>query len=252
MIGEERRYRMGKLQKVNLYNRHFANINEDLLLKLEIKKEYSTIPDYIRKKARQDFHIVISSPEDVDRLEQMILKNNYKNNSDWLREKIRNDIKAKTYRFALDELLCLDDIVTEADKMNAIQEGYNIPFTRDEFKGRFPKLDTSKVFFDNTILRHIVYYDEEKFAMVEIMGGWIPGEEKTVDNYKILSPIEDSSEYILSAIKDIHRYFLNGEYEIFTFQNMSFYRNEILDKIIEKTDDTALKSRLKKCKQFID
>lgn len=245
------------LKKINLYNKHFAHISKTLFQRLEDKKGKIDISSYIKKKAKNDFGITIKSIEDVDRLSEIIEDNFYANTSEWLKEKIRNDLRLPTYPLNIDEMICLDDIRTHDDVKKVNEMGYlRIHFTADEFKKRFPELDTKKVFTDNlNTLPHLVYYDEDKFAMVELNVGFPPAVEHIPENMTMLTAegFEGTpGQYILEIIDYIYETLQSGDYQLYTFMNMKFYRNEILDFLIMKTDDVSIKRKLRRCKEIDD
>lgn len=243
------------LKKINLYNKHFAHVSKTLFQRLEEKKGKIDISSYIKKKAKKDFKITINGLEDVDKLSEVIEENFYENNSEWVKEKIRNDLRLPTYPRNIDDMICLDDIKTHEDVKNVNEMGYyRVHFTADEFKKTFPELDTSKVYTDNLdILPHLVYYDEDKFAMVELNIGFPPAVEHSPENMTMLTAdgFEGTpGQFILEIIDNIYETLQKGDYGLYTFMNMAFYRNEILDFLIKKTEDASIKRKLRRCKEI--
>lgn len=240
--------------KINLFNQHFAYINKNLLSKLKVERKIDDISAYIRKKASQQFDINLKAIEDVKLLVNQIKSNHYDSASDWLREKVRSDLKLNKYHDYIDDMLCLDDIVTDDDIQNAKNNGFTqVNFTAAQFKKRFPLLETSKVFFNLTILHQTIYYDKEKKAIRDIPCGYKLGQEHSIDNLCILVPPNfdgPQEKSILLAIDYIYDALQNENYEFYTYMSMPLYRNELLDELIMSIDDEEQKKRLYMCKEI--
>lgn len=240
-------------KKITLYNQHFAYITKNRYEKLANSKNVTDISEYVRRKAKQQFKLSIQNAQDVEELSKKIKVADYESNTEWLKDKIREDLKERPFKYYIDEMLCLDEIQNSEDIAMAKEAGYkNVCYTASEFKKRFPEMDTAKVFFDNVpYLSHTVYYDEDKHSMIEMTGGYPIGcTDFSFSNFKfMIHPNFSGStgEYYLKAINEVYASFCTEQYDLFTFQNMQFYRNEILEKIITSTEDDELKKILKDC-----
>lgn len=241
-------------KKINLFNIHFAYVNIPLLSELQKKNPDINIIDYIKYKSKQQFNIEPTSVNNVKKLIDIINDSvYYDNTSDWLKDCMRKDLHILTYEYYIDDMICLNDVKTEDDIKELQMKGYNPICTVEQFKEIFPLLDTSKVYFDNTILKRIYYYDSDKYAITEINIGYPLGAEKTYKNLHIITPPDfdkSQEEAVLMRINYIYDSLQKEEYEWYTFQNAPFYRNEIIDRLIADTNDENTKLVLENCKNI--
>lgn len=251
---------MKNRKKIIFFDNHFAYISDVLFQQLKQNKNINSINDYIKEKAKQQFGIDITNKEDIELLTQNIAENLYESNSDWLREKIRDDLGVNKYTNYLDDLLPLTDLQTKEDVNTAVADGYGLAlFTESEFIHRFPLLEGSKVFFTNsrkTLMPQIIYWDDEKHAIKEIVGGFTHNTiDKSIENFHVLTPPNfefPEEKSVLMSIDFIYEAYKNQDFEMFTYMSHPLYRNEILDRLMNNTEDEEVKLRLKKCKTIID
>lgn len=240
-------------KKILLFNQHFAYINRRFYDQFTNELGITDFTGYIKSCAKKQFGIILDSIDDVKSLNEEIEEYNYDSASDWLREKMRGSLGVSGYCYYIDELLCLDDIRTEDDISEARKKGYNVICTAEQWAKKFPLLDTKKVFYDKTILGNTFYYDKDKYAMVEVYGGYSTGAKQEFENYTIM-PVEsnrDAQKSILYKIDFIYNSLIEGNYEYYTFLNARLYRNEIIDNLIRKTTDKEVIKELRRCQQDI-
>ena len=246
-----------KFRKINICNRHFANINRKLYEEFMDKTAYKKVADFVRKQALEVFGINISSVKDVDMLISKIKEiPQFNNANDWLQFYMRSEIGMnRIYIKQIDDMLSLEYVKTKEDVKKYREMGFNVVMTCQQFHQKFPLLDVSKVMYDNTFLANTVYYDAKKFAMIELYGGFEINKEQIPDNYTLLNPSEgtmSAEEAILKKVDFIYSLFKKGDYEFFTYLNFPLYRNEIIDKIISETDDKQIISKLTECQRSIN
>lgn len=240
-------------KKILLFNQHFAYINRRFYEQFLDELKITDFTGYIKSCAKKQFGIILSNIDDVKDLNEEIGAYNYDSTSDWLREKMRGTLGISGYRYYIDELLCLDDIHSDADIADARKKGYNVICTAEQWAEKFPLLETKKVFYDKTILGNTFYYDKDKYAMVEVYGGYSTGVKQEFQNY-ILMSLEGSLEAqqsILYKIDFIYDTLKEGNYEYYTFLNARLYRNEIIDSLMRKTTDKEIIRELRRCQQNI-
>lgn len=80
-------------KKIKLFQRHFANIEECMLQEFHIRTGIINIISFIKQSAYNDFEIYLSHESDIIDFEKALKENFYKDKSEWLREKIRDEIK---------------------------------------------------------------------------------------------------------------------------------------------------------------
>ncbi|OUQ13880.1 hypothetical protein B5E87_04700 [Massilimicrobiota sp. An142] len=80
-------------KKIKLFQRHFANIEECMLQEFHIRTGIINIISFIKQSAYNDFEIYLSHESDMIDFEKALKENFYKDKSEWLREKIRDEIK---------------------------------------------------------------------------------------------------------------------------------------------------------------
>lgn len=240
-------------KKILLFNQHFAYLNRRFYEQFLNEFEMIDFTGYIKTCAKKQFGVILNNVDDVKQLNEEIEAYNYDSPSDWLREKMRSSLGISGYRYYIDELLCLDDIKTKEDISDARKKGYNVICTAKQWTKKFPLLDTKKVFYDKTILGNTFYYDKEKYAMVEVYGGYPTEVKQEFENYTIM-PLEsscDAQQSILHKIDFIYETLKEGNYEYYTFLNARLYRNEIIDNLIRNTTDKEVIRELRRCQQDI-
>lgn len=80
-------------KKIKLFQRHFANIEECMLQEFHIRTGIINIISFIKQSAYNDFEIYLSHESDMIDFEKALKENFYKDKSEWLREKMREEIK---------------------------------------------------------------------------------------------------------------------------------------------------------------
>lgn len=83
---------MGK-KKIKIFQKHFANIDDRLLYEFHHKTGIINIISFIKKSVFLDFEIYLTSEKDLETLDKYLADNFYKDKSEWLREKMRLEIK---------------------------------------------------------------------------------------------------------------------------------------------------------------
>ena len=85
-------YKMGN-KKIKIFQKHFANIDDRLLYEFHHKTGIINIISFIKKSVFLDFEIYLTSEKDLETLDKYLADNFYKDKSEWLREKMRLEIK---------------------------------------------------------------------------------------------------------------------------------------------------------------
>ena len=80
-------------KKIKLFQKHFANIDEHMLQEFHIRTGIINIISFIKQSAYTDFEIYLSHESDMIDFEKALKENFYKDKSEWLREKIRDEIR---------------------------------------------------------------------------------------------------------------------------------------------------------------
>lgn len=84
-----------KKVKIKLFNCHFAWIYSWLLSEFDNKSGINNRSDWIIRKAYEDFGVSLSSKVDLERLDFVVRIHHYIDKTDWLREKMRLEIKKR-------------------------------------------------------------------------------------------------------------------------------------------------------------
>lgn len=134
----------------------------------------------------------------------------------------------------LNSMLPLNNVLTEEDKKKYIALGYNIGFSLDEFKSKFPNINTNHIYYESYgFPPKISYYDEDILFYTElqpILGTFIM---KLKDD-------ESDSEFLERFINTRKKYALNKNYDIsFSFAPDSI-RCQLLSKLLERTNKEDL------------
>lgn len=80
-------------KKIKLFQEHFANVEADFLHDFEYITGIINIISFIKESCYEDFGIYLNSKEDLKEFETMLNKYYYKDKSEWMREKMRDEIK---------------------------------------------------------------------------------------------------------------------------------------------------------------
>ena len=80
-------------KKIKLFQKHFANIDEHMLQEFHIRTGIINIISFIKQSAYNDFDIYLDSEGDMIEFEKKLKEDFYKDKSEWLREKIRDEIR---------------------------------------------------------------------------------------------------------------------------------------------------------------
>lgn len=230
--------------KITFYNKHFTYISSELVTMLH-DAGIEDINAFMKRKIKAYLNISIQSEEDVQLVKEKITEQEDTSVSRWVNNVILKHLKKQKYNFQIASMLCQDDILTREDVEDAQEAGYiRVCLTKEEFQKRYPDLDSSKVYYDNSFFAYIVYYDKEKYAMTELIG--------TPDAFLLPDKCKTIGEYAKKRIDAIYECYKQGKYDYFTYSNFIFYRNEILDMLIQDTEDKRIKAKLRKCKQITD
>lgn len=82
-----------KKMRIRLYGEHLGYIGYSLydnFLRICSIIDYSS---WIKFKANEEFGIYITNKESINELKEIVAKNYYEDTTDWLREKMREEIK---------------------------------------------------------------------------------------------------------------------------------------------------------------
>jgi len=80
-------------KKIKLFEVHFAWVNDSLLKRFTETTGIKRRTEWIKECAKEDFDIVLDSPDDIPRLELVIRSHYYEDKGEWLREKMRKAIQ---------------------------------------------------------------------------------------------------------------------------------------------------------------
>lgn len=80
-------------KKIKLFQKHFANIDEHMLHEFHMRTGNINIISFIKQSIYNDFDIYLDSEGDMIEFEKKLKEDFYKDKSEWLREKIRNEIR---------------------------------------------------------------------------------------------------------------------------------------------------------------
>lgn len=82
-------------QKILMYGKHIAWIETEMLIKLDtiIKKQKKNRNQWIREKCKDDFSFMLDNIESIKKLDFEVKKHLYKDKAEWLRAKIREEIR---------------------------------------------------------------------------------------------------------------------------------------------------------------
>lgn len=89
-------------KKIVIYNKHFARIDEEVLIKLEehldsisdSTGEKISIIDWIKEECEDHLGCSLSSKEDIETISKVVKENHYLSKAEWLRERIRITINS--------------------------------------------------------------------------------------------------------------------------------------------------------------
>lgn len=80
-------------KKIKLFQKHFANIDEHMLHEFHMRTGNINIISFIKQSIYNDFDIYLDSEGDMIEFEKKLKEHFYKDKSEWLREKIRDEIR---------------------------------------------------------------------------------------------------------------------------------------------------------------
>lgn len=78
-----------------MHGRSIADIDTSLMREFDRICQVVNFAAWIREKAFEDFRIMLTSSEAVSKLDEIVVKNYYRDKAEWLREKMRNAIRAR-------------------------------------------------------------------------------------------------------------------------------------------------------------
>lgn len=83
-------------KKILMYEKHIAWIENEMLEKLNIilKNKKISRHNWIKEQCMQDFSLELTNKESIANLDIIVKKNMYNDKAEWLREKIREEIKS--------------------------------------------------------------------------------------------------------------------------------------------------------------
>lgn len=94
-------------KKIIIYGKHFAEIDQNFYLHFIKMTDIKNFNGWIREQVLIDFHINIKSSTDIEKIDELLLKNYYHNKREWLTEKMRNKMKQIEYmRKRENEVIC--------------------------------------------------------------------------------------------------------------------------------------------------
>lgn len=81
-----------KRYKIKMFQRHFANIDAELLKEFNVKTGIINIIPFIKEIAYKDYGIYLEDIDSLRKFDNVIIKDYYRNRTDWLRVKMRDKI----------------------------------------------------------------------------------------------------------------------------------------------------------------
>lgn len=83
------------MSKIIMFGRSIADIDKSLMQDFDITCQVVNFAAWIREKAYEDFGLRLVSSEAINRLDEIVVENHYRDKAEWLREKMREAIRAK-------------------------------------------------------------------------------------------------------------------------------------------------------------
>ena len=85
-------------KKIVMYGKHIAWLDNEMLEKFNIiiNKDSKNIYQWIKEECKNDFSISLDNKEMIDILDSEVKKHLYKDKAEWIRTKIREEIKKHT------------------------------------------------------------------------------------------------------------------------------------------------------------
>lgn len=80
-------------KKVTICGCHFAYVYHEMWDKLGKKVGLRKRTDWLIEKCKDQFNLKLETKEDIGKLEIILNEHYYKDKADWLREKIRDELK---------------------------------------------------------------------------------------------------------------------------------------------------------------
>lgn len=84
---------MNQRKKIKICQCHFANIDAEQLCKFEQKTGIINIISFIKKNAYDDFGMHLTDKDSLETFDVLLKEAMYKDKTEWLREKMRNELK---------------------------------------------------------------------------------------------------------------------------------------------------------------
>lgn len=176
-------------KKINLYNKHFAYINDELYEEFITETGITDIIEYIKQKGEQEFGIEILTINDVERLINDIKKMPfYKNSSEWLRIKMHEDLNNRmdkvsityAYNENIEHILkrnrkaCLNELIPVRNIKNPFKfyhiKGFEkVLMTYGELIDAYGEQIVEHCYYYNSeISVQIIYYNPETFVLFSL------------------------------------------------------------------------------------
>jgi len=86
---------MNERIKIKLFQKHFANVDADFLHTFSHQTGIINIISFIKKSCYDDFGFYLENKEDLVTLDEYLKHRFYKDKSEWLREKMRDELCRK-------------------------------------------------------------------------------------------------------------------------------------------------------------
>ena len=144
--------------------------------------------------------------------------------------KSKSEFIKKFRSFNLNSLLPLSKVTTTADIEHYRKEKYYVGLTLEQFKSKFPNVDTDKVFYSNYIkYSQMVYYDRKKFMFFNL----------PIKQEHILCPLEEATSSIDKLIELYNQMYSEGDIAFLLRRCDSDIVLEVLVNGLEGLDDIS-------------
>lgn len=99
---------------------------------------------------------------------------------------------------SIDNLYCLNDIVTEEDRIRLNAQGYNFAFTRDQWQAKYPSLPAKYIFCGKQQITPatLIYFNPKKYIYFQL---WICGDKYLRNDKPFEKVTEDQLRYLENA-----------------------------------------------------
>lgn len=81
------------MKKLIMYQKAIAYLEDEMMYEFDKNCGVVNFAAWVRQKAKEDFDLEITSADDIEKLSAVCQSNWYKDKSEWLRNKIREEIK---------------------------------------------------------------------------------------------------------------------------------------------------------------